>query len=173
MGFPIETERLVLRLFTLDDLEAMHALFSDAEVQRYVPSGVSPSLEVSRQRLEKLMGFQEKFGMTSWPVVEKASGLVVGDCGLFPSEGVGPEVELGYRFRRDRWGLGYATEAAGACLRYGLEDLKLPRIIAVTFLENLPSQRVLEKIGMTRMGIVQAWGGEKVGFVAEKPKAEN
>jgi RimJ/RimL family protein N-acetyltransferase len=81
-------------------------------------------------------------------VVERESGRLIGDCGLFPMDGVGPDVELAYGLAPDVWGRGYATEAAAACVRAGFEQLALERIVADVDPSNPSSIRVLEKIGM-------------------------
>ena len=75
--------------------------------------------------------------------------------GSFSQEG-GPailEIEVGYHLARAFWGRGYATEAARACLRYGFEQLKLERIVAVVRPENVASRRVLEKSGLSYTGM--------------------
>lgn len=147
---PIETPRLLIRPFekTDGDVAAMHALFSDPEVVKYI-GGNLDTPERTRERVMRWIGFQEELGYSCWAVIEKSSGEVIGDCGLSPLEYKGPEIELGYDFRRDCWGKGYATEAARACLDYGFKELKLDTIVAVVFRENVASCRVLEKCGMS------------------------
>jgi RimJ/RimL family protein N-acetyltransferase len=66
-----------------------------------------------------------------------------------PAEGTPGEVNLGYRFRRDAWGKGYATEGARALVRKGSSELGVQRVVATTYEENLASRRVMEKLGMT------------------------
>ncbi len=82
-----------------------------------------------------------------WAVVVKDSGHVIGYCGLIFLEGT-TEVELAYGLAKSSWGKGFATEAARASLRFGFEELKLNRVVAVVNPQNIPSQRVLEKLGM-------------------------
>jgi len=164
MPFPIETLRLLIRPFTLDDVEAMHVLYTDPEVMRFIPAPLSVDLEASQRRVQRHIDFQKKFGGALWAVIEKESGLVIGDCGVFPFEGKGPDFEIGYHLRRDRWGKGLATEAASACLQFGFTELKLPQIVAVTFPENLPSRRVLIKIGMIEEGMARAYDCDVVFF---------
>lgn len=170
MPLPIETPRFFIRPFTLDDVEAMHVLYSDPEVLRFIPAPVSEDMEMSQKRVQRLMDYQKQYGFSFWAVVEKNSGLVIGDCGLMPMEGKGPDIEIGYHFRRDRWGMGCATEAAAACLNYGFEELKLPRIVAVTFPENMASRRVLTKIGMREEGIARAYDCDVVYFSKNHPE---
>lgn len=156
--FPLETERLTLRPFRDGDLQAFHQVFGDPEVMARIPSGASNDLEHSRERLTWLIEHQDAHGFSLWALTEKESGEVVGDCGLIYVEGVGPDVELAYHIRKDRWGRGYVTEAARECVRFGLKELGLERIIALTEPENFVSRRVMEKIGMTHEADVEAYG---------------
>ena len=74
------------------------------------------------------------------------------------------EVELGYLFAREKWGKGFATEAASACLKYGFENIGLTKIIALTDVNHLKSQKVLEKIGFTPRGIEKTDDGDDLVF---------
>ena len=125
-------------------------MYGDRETMRWIGGGdaYSKSLEESEARLGRLIDHQERHGFSLWAVTERASGSVIGDCGLILLAHRGPEVELGYRLGKPYWGRGYATEAAGAWLAHGFGELGLERIVAVTHPENVASRRVLEKIGM-------------------------
>jgi RimJ/RimL family protein N-acetyltransferase len=141
----IETERLWLRQFRAEDLAAHRAAVDDdpAVTWAHVRLPLADSL---RRWADRLDGWShDGFGM--WIAAERSSGRIIGHCGLQRLEG-GDEVEVGYYFGRASWGQGYATEAARACLRFGFHDRDLARIVAVVRLENQPSRRVLEKIGM-------------------------
>jgi RimJ/RimL family protein N-acetyltransferase len=168
-AFPIETERLLIRPFEASDAEAMFAIWGDPVAMRRIPSGPHPDLARSRRAVARFMEHQATHGFSLWPVIEKASGQVLGDCGLLLVEWTGPEVELAYRFGRAAWGKGYATEAAGACLRYGFEAAGLERIIAVTAPDHVASRRVMEKNGMTLVGPTRLYGQELVKYVKERP----
>ena len=154
--FPIETERLLLRPFERDDAGELHAIWSDPASARFrddVPDWPRPrTVEDTLRYLEAIMTGQAERGYAPWAVIEKASGRVIGDCGLFPADGVGPEIELAYGLAPDVWGLGYATEAAAACLRVGFEQLGATRIVADVDPENPASIRVLEKVGFEPAG---------------------
>lgn len=168
MPFPIETERLLIRPFELDDAEQIHAVWSDPEVMRWIPSGPLPTLDATRQKIQRFLAHQAAHGFSLWPVRERATGRIVGDRGLLLIGWTGPEVELAYRFGRASWGQGYATEAAGACLRYGFEVLVLERIIAVTDPTHVASRRVMEKNGLRRVGLAQYYGKELVKYVRDR-----
>ena len=169
--FPIETERLLIRPFEPTDAEAMFEIWGDPVAMRCIPSGAHPDVEASRQRIGRFLEHQTAHGFSLWPVVERASGRVLGDCGLLLVEWTGPEVELAYRFGRAAWGKGYATEAAGACLRYGFDVAGLDEIIAVTQPDHVASRRVMEKNGMRFVGTVRYYGLDLVKYA--KTRAES
>jgi ribosomal-protein-alanine N-acetyltransferase len=148
IAFPIETARLLLRPFTLEDAPELHGIWSDPASERFGGSWPRPeTVDDTRRYLEPIVAEQAARGHAPWAVVERASGRIVGDCGLFLADGVGPEIELAYGLGRAWWGLGYATEAAAACLRVGFGELCLSRIVADADPANAASLRVLEKLG--------------------------
>jgi RimJ/RimL family protein N-acetyltransferase len=149
VSFPLETKRLYIRPFRAEDVEALHRVFGDARVMDRIPGGPSSTLRETQRRLAKIMAHQETHGFSLWALIEKESGSLVGDCGLILVEGRGPEIEVSYDVAYAFWGRGFATEAARECLRFGFENLKLPRIIALTYADHTASRRVMEKIGMT------------------------
>jgi len=169
--FPLETERLLLRPFEPSDADQIFETWGDPVAMRWIPSGAHPDVETSRQRIGRFMEHQAAHGFSLWPVVEKASGRILGDCGLILVEWKGPDVELAYRFGRAAWGKGYATEAAGAALRYGFEVAGLDTIIAVTHPDHVASRRVMEKNGMRLTGTAHLYGRELVRYV--KTRAES
>jgi RimJ/RimL family protein N-acetyltransferase len=152
--FPLETERLLIRPPCSEDAEQLHAVYGDPEAMRCIPGGAAASIEETRRRVARYIDVQAECGFTLWAVVEKSSGQIIGDCGLFPLEGRGPEVEIAYRFGRAHWGRGYATEAARAFLALGFDGMGFHRIIGRTEARNAPSARVLEKLGMRREGLL-------------------
>jgi ribosomal-protein-alanine N-acetyltransferase len=164
MPLPLETERLIIRPFTQDDAEAMFKVFGDAETMRFFMIWLATSVENARRFIRWVTGMQKDFGYSFWAVVEKESGEVIGDCGLAPLEGEGPEVELGCDLRRDKWNKGYATEAGRACLDYGFRELTLARIIAVTNPQNLGARRALQKLGFAETGKGEHYGSESVVY---------
>ena len=144
----IETSRLRLRAFTPDDLDDLLQVFGDAEVMKYISGGKPRSREDTQKGLlSSLEGWQRR-GFGLWAVVVKESEKLIGYCGLIFLDDT-PEIEVAYGLARAYWGKGYATEAALASLRFGFEKLQLERIVAVVNPDNVASQRVLEKLGMT------------------------
>jgi ribosomal-protein-alanine N-acetyltransferase len=145
----IETARLLLRQYTLNDLDDLTLILSNPEVMKYSPKGPIPKEKVKQVTQEILKFFithWEQHGFGVWAVVDKASQLI-GHCGLnfLPNS---PEVEVLYRFDQSYWNQGIATEATKASLRYGFEEVKLDYIVAITAPEHLASRRVMEKAGL-------------------------
>jgi RimJ/RimL family protein N-acetyltransferase len=146
----IETSRLRLRRLRPLDEPALIALDSDVEVMRYIGSrGGTPEQIVSRAR-ERIGADHGELGW--WLVESKDGGAFHGIAGLLPMP-EGGDIELAYRFARAAWGRGLATEAAGALTDYAFASARLGRLVAVTFPENTPSQRVLEKVGFIYDGV--------------------
>ncbi len=140
----IETERLLLREFTIDDLDELAALRADPEVMKYI--GVQDREKVL-QRLSYYISLYGSHGFGAWGVVHKEQQKLIGWCGLMYLEN-SPEVEVGYGVAKAYWGQGLVTEAAAASLRYGFERAGLKRIVAVALPENTASRRIMEKLGM-------------------------
>jgi RimJ/RimL family protein N-acetyltransferase len=93
---------------------------------------------------------------------------VIGEAGLYPMNGVGPDIELGYALGTPWWGRGYATEAGRAILRAAYEDVGVERVVAVAKRENTASLHVLCKLGFREEGERDAWGSRQVFFVRER-----
>jgi ribosomal-protein-alanine N-acetyltransferase len=168
MRLPEPTERLSYRPLEADDAEAMHAVWSDPEVMRYLPGDPSRTLEETAERVGRHV---QRFGQTGYglcAVVERESGEVIGVCGLFPVEWVGPDVEVAYHFARRAWNHGYATEAAGAWVAFALGELGLSRVVALAYPANRASTRVMEKVGMGDGREVERYGETLMQYSVER-----
>jgi RimJ/RimL family protein N-acetyltransferase len=166
---PIVTERLELRALRLDDAAVLFRdVYGDAEVMRWVAGGPVADLATAEAAIQRFMAHQRTRGFGWWAVVERATGRLVGDAGLYSYEDRGPGVEVGYTLARHAWGRGLATEAATASLRAAFGPLGLDRVLAVARPENAASLRVLEKAGMGRDGRTEYLGHEHVRFVAHR-----
>jgi len=143
----IETLRLTLRSFSQDDLDELAAINADPESMRYIGNGKTQSREQTQVRLNGILDHYKQHGFGLFAMVDKTSGEFVGFCGLQHLDNT-LEIEVGYRLARRFWGMGLATEAARACLRYGFEQLGLERIVAVIQPGNAPSKSVAAKIGL-------------------------
>ena len=144
----LTTPRLRLRPFTLADHDEIHAIYADPEVMRYVGAGPHATLAETAAALRTYGDVLAKLGYSFLAVTERDGGALVGDAGLHPFAGTGPDVELGYTLARSAWGKGYATEAAEALVDHAFGPLGLPRVLAQVEPANTGSRHVLDKLGM-------------------------
>ena len=151
-GTVIETERLVLRLLTMSDLDALAVLYSDPEVRRHFPDGVRTH-EETRDELQWIIDvYYARYGYGLWATVLKETGAFIGRCGLLPWEIEGKtEVEVAYLLDKTYWRRGLATEAAAAIVDYAFATLPVERLICMVDPENAASRGVAAKVGMTML----------------------
>ncbi len=142
-----ETERLICRRWIASDFETLFEVYSDAEAMRWVGDGEPISREQCAQWFRVTEANYVKRGYGMFTVESRATGKVIGFCGLV-HQGGQVEAEIKYAYLRSCWGQGIATEAVFAMLAYGLEVHGLLRIIATVDPDNLASQGVLLKAGM-------------------------
>lgn len=143
----IETERLILRPHTIEDIEPSYQMNLDEQVSEFTGDGGVVSFEEMERRIkEDVLGDYAKHGFGRFAVVEKSSGEFIGFAGLKYLEDMA-EVDLGYRLISSKWGKGYATEASRACLDFAFNELELQRVVAMVLPENAGSIRVLQKLG--------------------------
>jgi len=169
----VESERLILRRFTLDDLERVTALDADPVVMRYINGGrPTPRDEIRDVYLPGWMawyGAGDRYGF--WAAIEKRTGAFLGWFHLRPQEGdPDDEPELGYRLIASAWGRGYATEGSRALIQKAFVDLGARRVYATTMVVNVASRRVMEKAGLRFVRVFrQPWPdrieGEEQGDV--------
>jgi len=153
----LETERLSLRPFTLDDLDELAVLLGDAEA--LVLWGGPLDREGSRDWIERNLARYERDGFGRCAVVWRETRELIGDCGLVSTEVEGrPEIELGWIVRRSHWGRGIATEAGAAWRDHAFDVLGLERIVSMISERNVASRRVAEKLGFT-VEREASWGG--------------
>lgn len=150
----LETQRLRLRRFTLDDVDRLVALDSDPEVMRYITGGrPTPRETYVNTFLPHWFEIYEQQPQLGFWAVEPWSGLELIGWFHLRDDWMEPQyLELGYRFGRAAWGQGYATEGSRALLEHGFLRAGAQQISARTLLGNRASQRVMEKIGMRRTG---------------------
>ena len=160
----LETPRLLLRPFEPGDAVLVHAVYSDPLVMRYVATGPMSDLMVTERLLEDYDAHQRRHGFSFWAVIERSSGTLIGDSGLYRTPA--GEIELGYTLGVPWWGRGYATEAAGRWLGSAFGELKLDEVIALAEPANVASMHVLEKLGMRRDGERIAFGRPHAVFRA-------
>ena len=144
---PIQTRRLYLRVFELTDLDALAKINSDPEVMRHTGDGNTVSREETEKRLHAYLEHWRQHGFGLRAAIHKSNHAFVGFCGLQFVVGT-QEIEVGFRFAKQYWGQGFATEATRAVLRHGFEVLSLERVIGLAHPANIASQRVLQKSGL-------------------------
>jgi len=148
----IDTGRILLRHFTLDDVEAMYRMSSIPEVIRYVGNMPLASLDEAREALEKgPLHDYATYGFGRFACVWKETGEVIGFSGVKFIQEL-DAVELGYRFLPPFWGLGLATETGRASIEYARNEVGLKRLIGIVHPDNLASSNVLKKLGFAAEG---------------------
>jgi ribosomal-protein-alanine N-acetyltransferase len=155
----LETERLFLRYMHSEDIPALVNLWTDVDVTRYLggPRDVETLKKDLSETADNLLA--EQFIL--WPLIEKASGQVIGQSGLLEKEVDGlTEYEMVYVLAKSAWGKGYATEIGRALCSYAYHVRNLNRLIALVEPENRASERVAKKIGMHLEKEIAQPGGE-------------
>ena len=147
MDVVFETDRLLFRRFTEDDAPLLYDLNLDPEVIRYTHDPLTDVEHARKVLKEVILPQYILYDHGRWAVHLRFGLEFIGWCGLkYLTET--NEVDLGYRFKKNFWGNGYATEAARACIKYGFAMLNLGRIVGRALPANLASIKVLEKSGM-------------------------
>jgi len=142
--FVLETARLRLRRFRAEDADAVFAVIGDDIAMQYYPKTFSR--HDAEKWIERNLQRYRDDGCGLYAVTLKDSDDVIGDCGLIRQMVEGePQLEVGYHFRRDKWGHGYATEAAGACMELAFREFGAAKVISLIRPENVPSRRVAER----------------------------
>jgi ribosomal-protein-alanine N-acetyltransferase len=165
----LETERLILRKFDRHDTEAVYRLRGDADIMRYIRSPQDRNETINWLKLVSSHWEDERIGFCA--VIEKASGLFAGWCGLWRLKET-RETEVGYAISKEFWGRGFATEAGRRFLEYGFNELKVDKIVAVARPENTASRRVMEKLGMQFDYLGEFYGRDLVHYTVTKEAFE-
>lgn len=151
MHSALETTRLRLRPWVAADREPFARLNADPEVMEHLPSSLSrPDSDALADRIQAQI---EAHGWGLWAVEIPGVASFAGYIGLSTPRfeaSFTPCVEVGWRLGREFWGSGYATEGAGAAIRFGFRTLGLSEIVSFTAAVNTRSIRVMERIGMRR-----------------------
>lgn len=177
MTIYLETERLILRDWVEADAEPYVRMNLNPAVRRYFPG-----LQSREDSLASMSMIQEQLqsrGYGLFAIALKGSGAFIGFTGFAHPDFEAfftPCVEIGWRFDESAWGHGYATEAAGACLKAGFDRWNFPEVYSFTAIPNVPSERVMQRIGMQKAGVFlhpmlpeQHWLREHVLYVAFSP----
>jgi RimJ/RimL family protein N-acetyltransferase len=164
----IVTARLTLRPFSLEDLDAVHALWTHPDVRRYLWDDVVIPRERAGEMLRAILTGVERNGRGMWLIYEDSAESPCGFCGFLPRKE--PERgEMIYGLVPSAWGRGYATESGRAVIDYGFKTLTLPKITATADVPNVASQRVLERLGMRFVRREVVYGVDLMFYEIERP----
>jgi RimJ/RimL family protein N-acetyltransferase len=141
-----QSPRLYLRQLTPQDAENFYRLNLDHHVMRYTGDVPFSTVEAAQTFLAHYDQYK-KYGYGRWAVIRQSDDAFLGWCRLKYAPEL-EETDIGFRFFREFWNQGYATEAANLCLKLGFEQFGLKRIVGRAMSENVASIKVLEKIGL-------------------------
>jgi RimJ/RimL family protein N-acetyltransferase len=163
----LKTQRLCLREYKHEDLDALAMMFADEELMRYYSH--PKSRDESLAWIEWNLGLYQEHGFGLWVMELLHTAEFIGDCGLTPQtvQGV-TDIEVGWHTKREQWNRGLATEAAIACRDRAFGELGLERLISIVHPDNLASKRVAEKIGMKVESTVPHGSSPKVIYAMER-----
>ncbi len=166
----LETDRLRLRPYRVDDADALFEILGDPHTMRFYPQRFTR--EDADAWIQRQLDRYERDGFGLWAMELRTTGEFIGNCGPAVQEVEGQrEVELGWHVHRRHWGQGLATEAAAACREHAFERLGVDRLIALVRPENRPSARVAEKIGMRVERTAEFRGLPHLVYVTLRPRA--
>jgi len=151
----LETERLLLRKITIEDVEDIFYYGSNTEVSKYVTWEPHKTLSDAEAFIEFALNQYEKKDIAPWGIEYKENGKLIGTIDFVSWQPQHKIAEIGYVISQDYWGKGIATEAANGVIAFGFHHMDLVRIQARCFVENRGSERVMEKTGMSFEGIIR------------------
>ena len=149
----LETERLIIRPINLDDLQAYFEMDSQPEVHTFLRAEPLKNLEETEKVINTILQQYDEFGVGRVAVIEKETNQLIGWTGfkyIEEKEAINHQfdyLDFGYRFRKEAWGKGFATEAAKACMDFYKKKMTHFKINGITHVDNLASKNVLEKVG--------------------------
>jgi len=159
----LETKRLLLRAWREEDVEPFIRHTNTRAVMRWL-GGVRGEAQVREMLIGKFNRWLDERGFTFWAVERRADGELLGFCGLKIADDAGTQVEglheVGWRFREDVWGQGYAKEAAIDSLDFAFGQTGAEQVVALTIISNEPSWGLMERLGMTRRPDLDYEGAE-------------
>jgi ribosomal-protein-alanine N-acetyltransferase len=145
----IETERLILRKFTIEDAQDAFEMNSDPEVLKYIPADPAKSVEETRELIKRTtLADYKTHGFGRHAIVLKSTGKLIGFTGLKQEDNI-DGVELGYRLNRSFWGQGLGFEAAEPFIKIAFEEMNTPILYGSAMKENVASIKILKRLGMT------------------------
>lgn len=167
----LTTPRIILRAFTSEEITRLHQILLNPNVLRYFPSSDPPSFDKVQKLVEKQQKHWDEHGYGWWALSLAEGDQLMGWCGLnfLPETS---EIELKYLLAETFWGRGIATEASRVSLKYTLTDTEIDTIIGLVHPENIASQRVLEKVGMSLVERKEYFGMECLRYIVQRGTLE-
>lgn len=151
----LETERLILRKVTKEDIEDMYLYGSDEEVSKYVTWNTHETIADTKGFVEFVLNKYENKQVSPWGIEYKENRKFIGTIDFVWWQPNHKIAEIGYVISKDYWGKGLTTEVAKELVKFGFEEMDLVRVQARCDVENIASARVMEKVGMTFEGIIR------------------
>ncbi|NNS07680.1 GNAT family N-acetyltransferase [Erwinia sp. JH02] len=170
----VETARLRLEPYHDSHYEGLRVMDNDSGVMRYISKGIVKTPEETWESIRRVQARWHKYGFSWWAIKEKASGAIVGAaCLQYLANVEGAPLEIGWRLVPEQNGKGYATEAAKAIIDFAAEQTGATYLVAVADPENTPSQRVMQRLGMTYKAIEQHYDVPCVVYELSIQRAES
>lgn len=163
----VETSRLIIREFEEDDLLSLYKIESDKRIIEFIPWYKLSSLNECRRQIKKFIENYSKSKLNTWAIVIKTTGEVIGLTQLVYSKKI-KGVEIGTKILPEHWSKGYASELTEAVVNYGLYELGIDEITAVTDINNAGAIKSLLNMGMTLKKYGYYNGAESAFFSAKK-----
>ena len=148
----IESGRLIIRPYTINDADTAFTMFNDPDVMAFMPNGCDKSVAETGSRIIKYIDQYKLHGYSKYVLIDKSTNEFIGDCGICKIENT--EInELGYRIKKSYWNKGFATEGAKSVIDYAFNILGFKEIHAIVEKENKKSVYILEnKLGFKYVG---------------------
>lgn len=161
----IETERLILRRFSLDDVNSLYKNWAnDPDVVKFMRMSPHRNIDDTREFVESIITKYDSLDTYRWAIVLKEINEPIGFIGLTTINEYDQTADFGYSIGKPYWNNGYATEALSAVLRFGLQTAGYNRLEAYHSINNMPSGKVMKKSGMTYEGRARQKYKCNVGF---------
>lgn len=151
----LETERLILRKISLEDIDDIHTYASNPEVSEYVFWEAHETRSATVEYVKMILALYEEGKIAPWGIQCKKDNKLIGTVDFVSWQPQHKTAEIGYALSMDYWGRGIATEAAKELIRFGMNEMELVRIQAKALVANKGSERVMEKAGMNYEGILR------------------
>ncbi|WP_195947884.1 GNAT family N-acetyltransferase [Paraclostridium bifermentans] len=153
----IFTERLVLKRFNECDLEKYYDILKQEEVSKWLGTGKRKSYDDVKNIMQSFEQHWSQNNYGVWAVINKENDELIGHCGLKNIDN-STDIELLYAFKQSSWGHGYATESAKSVIEFAKNELKLLKLVAIVYPNNIKSCNVIEKLGFEYRGIQKHFG---------------